>query len=93
VFGEPKPGLPQLATYIAAVPGTSYRNGSGFHHDLITDLPLTLPPLENYVHPTKFTFVNQAPDSMLEATLDVFGFHHMPLYAKALSKLAGPDAS
>jgi Lipase (class 3) len=87
VFGEPKPGFPQLAEYIANVPARSYRNGTGIHHDMITDVPLTLPPLENYVHPCPLTLVNNPPANVLEADLDVFGYHHMPLYAAALAKL------
>jgi hypothetical protein len=88
VFGEPKPGLPPLAQFIAAVTARSYRNGTTFHHDAVTDFPLTLPPFENYVHPCQMTFVDQPPESLAEQYLNVFGFHHMPLYAAALAKLA-----
>lgn len=87
VFGEPKPGLCTLAEFIANVPGRSYRNGTQAHHDLITDLPLTIRPFEDYVHPTPLVMVNEPPQSESEALLDVFGFHHIPLYAAALAKL------
>ncbi len=87
VFGEPKPGMPQLAKYISAVPGTSYRNGTGFHHDIVTDVPLTLPPVENYVRAAPLTMVSNPPTNILAENFDVFAFHHMPLYAAALAKL------
>jgi surfactin synthase thioesterase subunit len=50
VFGEPKPGLLDLAKLITGIPGRSYRNGDDTHHDLITDVPFSFPP-EQYVHP------------------------------------------
>lgn len=87
VFGEPKPGLPQLAQFISPVSGRSYRNGTGFHHDTITDLPATIRPLQNYVHPTPLIFVSEPPKNEIEALLDIFGFHHMPLYAAGVAKL------
>lgn len=92
VFGEPKPGMSQLAEFIAAVPARSYRNGMGFHHDLVTDVPFTTPSLA-YVHPTPLTLVEQAPDSLTAQLLDVFGFHHMPLYAAAVRALEAKKAA
>lgn len=86
VFGEPKPGFPQLADFISKVPGRSYRNGTTSHHDTITDLPFTTDVLR-YVHPTPLILVNQPPASEVEVLLDVFGFHHVQLYAAALNKL------
>jgi hypothetical protein len=89
VFGEPKPGLCQLAEFIAAVPGTSYRNGTNYHHDYITDVPPTIYPLEAYLHPNPLTMVEAPPDSITAKLLDVFGFHHMPLYLAGVKKLLG----
>ncbi|SIO38681.1 Lipase (class 3) [Bradyrhizobium erythrophlei] len=51
VFGEPKPGLMDFAERIKDVPARSYRNGDALHHDLVTDVPFSFPPLQ-YVHPT-----------------------------------------
>lgn len=87
VFGEPKPGLPQLAKFISGVPGRSYRNGTNFHHDYITDVPATIKPLQMYMHPTPLIFVNEPPADEVEELLDVFAFHHLELYAAALRKL------
>lgn len=87
VFGEPKPGMCELAEFISGVTARSYRNGAGFHHDLVTDVPLTLPPLEGYVHPTPLTLIEQPPASMTAQLLDFFGFHHMPLYVEGVKKL------
>jgi lipase (class 3) len=50
VFGEPKPGLLDFAKLITGIPGRSYRNGDSTHHDLITDVPLSFPPMQ-FVQP------------------------------------------
>ena len=82
VFGEPKPGFAQLAAYIAPVPAWSYRNGNGVHHDIVTDVPFTLPPAD-YVHPTKLLSVCAEPPERDQ--FGVFAWHSMSLYLKALS--------
>ncbi len=94
VFGEPKPGMCTLGEFIAGVPATSYRNGAGIHHDLVTDVPLTIRPLEDYVHPTPLTLVEAAPEGWNPLDdLDVFGMHHMGLYAAGVRKLLDKTAA
>ncbi len=83
VFGEPKPGFAQLARIIACVPGRSYRNGDGTHHDPVTDVPLSFPP-EEFVHPTPIIPIMARPATSDFSGLGLFAWHHMPLYLKAL---------
>ncbi len=83
VFGEPKPGFSQLVDLLSSVPGRSYRNGDGFFHDVVTDLPFSFPP-EEYVHPTETVMVNGVPEGGLFSKMGIFAYHHMPLYLKAL---------
>lgn len=87
VFGEPKPGLLDLAEIIAAVPGRSYRNGDAVHHDLVTDVPFSFPPLQ-YVHPTPVMPVCMRPEGPMFAQLGVFAWHHIQLYGAALASLS-----
>src|ERR1700674_3535176 len=82
-FGEPRPGFQHLADLIAGVPARSYRNGDGWHHDLITDVPYFVPPL-SYVHPARLTAVDARPAPELSGKLGIFAYHHMPLYEVAL---------
>jgi len=84
VFGEPKPGLLDIAQLITAVPGRSYRNGDAAHHDLVTDLPLSFPPLQ-YVHPTPIIPVCCRPDESEVADLGIFAWHSVELYQAALA--------
>jgi hypothetical protein len=82
VFGEPKPGFLDLAQLIAPVPGRSYRNGDGVHHDLVCDVPFSFPPAQ-YTHPTPIIPVFAEP-----ATNDRYGafsWHHIELYETALT--------
>lgn len=90
VFGEPRPGFQQLADILKSVPGRSYRNGDGRDHDLITDVPFAIPPLEAYVHPTPLTDVS-APPAGVFASYGMFAYHHIELYVQAMKGL--PDAS
>lgn len=83
VFGEPKPGMLDFARIVETVPGRCYRNGDDLHHDLVTDLPLSFPPLQ-YVHPTPIIPVCAPPVGALFERLGIFAWHHMPLYAAAL---------
>lgn len=85
VFGEPKPGFQQLGDFIGPVPAWSFRNGNGSHHDLVTDVPFTLPPVD-YVHPTKLFSVCAEPEPIHE--LGIFAWHSIALYVKALSNPA-----
>jgi hypothetical protein len=87
VFGEPCPGFPPLAQLLASIPDSrSYRNGKfgSFEHDLITDIPLNVPPLLQYVHPTTLIDVQALPPPGDQ--WGVFSYHHMPLYAQALEQ-------
>lgn len=83
VFGEPKPGLIDLADIVRTVPGRSYRNGDDVHHDLVTDVPFSFPPLQ-YVHPTKIIPVCARPHEDEFIQNGVFAWHHIELYEAAL---------
>jgi hypothetical protein len=87
LFGEPLSGMQPMADYLAPVRSRSYRNGAGMFHDGVTDVPVRIPLLLNWVRASKLTFVSQAPDvPILEEALDPFTFHHMGLYAAALNR-------
>lgn len=86
VFGEPKPGLIDFAALIKDIPSRSYRNGDATHHDLVTDVPFSLPPLQ-YVHPTPVIPVCAEPDGDMFSRLGAFAYHHIELYAAALAAL------
>lgn len=89
VFGEPKPGLLDLAKIVATVPGRSYRNGNGLYHDLVTDVPFSMPPLQ-YMHPTPIIPVRADPTGPLFERLGAFAFHHIELYETALAAYLAP---
>jgi hypothetical protein len=82
VFGEPKPGFADLAELIKGVPGKCFRNGDGTHHDLVTDVPFTFPPLE-YVHPSPIIPVCAPPAA--NDRWGAFSYHHIQLYQVALA--------
>ena len=83
-FGEPKPGFAELATLIAGVAQRSYRNGVNEAHDVVTDLPFTLPRLGlDYVHPKLLTLLPAQPDP--NDNSGIFCYHHMDLYLKSLT--------
>jgi hypothetical protein len=84
VFGEPKPGFAQLASIIKDVPGRSYRNVDGDHHDLVTDVPFSFPP-EEFLHPSPVIPVCARPAAAAFAQDGIFAWHHMPLYQAALA--------
>jgi hypothetical protein len=84
VFGEPKPGLMDFAAIVKSVPARSYRNGDGIHHDLVTDVPFSFPPLQ-YVHPTPIVPVRCRPESDGFEEMGVFAWHHIELYETALA--------
>ncbi len=87
VFGEPKPGLLDFSERIKDVPGRSYRNGDGTHHDLVTDVPFSFPPLQ-YMHPTPIIPVNCPPRADHFSDWGAFAWHHIELYETALAALA-----
>lgn len=78
VFGEPNPGLADLGTIIAKVPGWSFRNGNAVRHDAVTDVP----PFP-FVKPTPFIACDCEPAPELFLELDAFAFHHIELYEGA----------
>lgn len=82
VFGEPKPGFQDLAHLVAAVPGRSYRNGDGTHHDLVCDVPFTFPPLQ-YTRPTPIIPVCASPAA--NDRWGAFSYHHIELYQTAVT--------
>jgi hypothetical protein len=90
VFGEPKPGLMDFADRIKGVPGRSYRNGDDLHHDLVTDVPFSFPPLQ-YVHPTPIVPVCCRPNGDEFAQMGAFSWHHIELYETALAVLSGKE--
>lgn len=90
VFGEPKPGLLDFAQFVKDVPARSYRNGDATHHDLVTDVPFSFPPLQ-YVHPTPIVPVRCRPQGDEFADLGVFAWHHIELYETALAVLSSKE--
>ena len=92
VFGEPKPGLLDLAKIISSVPARSYRNGDQLHHDLVTDVPATFPPLE-FVHPTPIVPVCAEPGGDLLSRFGAFAYHHVELYEAALAALSSKETT
>ena len=82
VFGEPKPGFDDLAELVDRVPGRFYRNGDGPHYDLVTDVPLDLPP-DDYIHPSPLIPVCAPPAA--NDQWGPFSFHHIELYQVALA--------
>lgn len=88
VFGEPLSGMQQLANFLKPVVSRSYRNGAGFFFDMVTTVPPRIPPLL-WVRASKLIHVSQSPATgIIEEALDPFSFHHMPLYAAAVAKIA-----
>lgn len=89
-FGSPKPGFASFAGYVRDIPSISYVNVSSEHewgHDGVTDVPFYLPPAD-YVQPIQLTHVSAEPDLATIVKYTLFRYHHMPLYAQALSSLA-----
>lgn len=86
VFGEPKAGFQALADIVAKVPGASYSNGDGKHHDLVVDVPFSFPP-ENYVRPTPLIFVKALPTGPIWERYGPFAFHHIGLYRQGVNAL------
>ena len=84
VFGEPKPGFADHAKIVVSVPGRSYRNGDGIHHDLVTDVPFSFPPLE-YTRASPIIPVSDPPPA--DDQWGAFSYHHIQLYFGALSAL------
>lgn len=92
VFGEPKPGLIDLGELIKGVPARSYRNGDRLHHDVVTDVPMTLPP-HQFVHPTPIVPVCAEPTGDLFSRLGAFAYHHIELYVAAVTALTPKETA
>jgi len=92
VFGEPKPGLIDLADLIKDIPARSYRNGDATYHDVVTDVPMTLPP-QQFVHPTPIVPVCAEPTGDLFSRLGAFAYHHIQLYVAAVSALTPKETA
>jgi hypothetical protein len=85
VFGEPQPGFQSFAQKLAPIPHqASYCNGDKDGHDLITEVPFSLPAWP-YVHPTPLTQVSATPDPAIREKWRAFAYHHCPLYVRALA--------
>lgn len=92
VFGEPKPGLLDFAKIVEPVPARSYRNGDQLHHDLVTDVPFSIPPLQ-YMHPTPIIPVHAEPTGDMFSRLGAFAYHHVELYEAALKAMPVQQAA
>jgi len=80
-FGEPRPGYSQLASLlkdhgVAALPICT---GDSHGHDLVTDVPWTLPDLA-YCHSGSLIHADATPQ---ENFLHVFRYHYMSIYQTA----------
>lgn len=81
-FGEPRPGMQRLADILAHVPGASYRTADADGHDIVTDVPFSLPPTFPYVHPSPLIDVVAHP-----AADDPWGpvrYHRWSCYVEGL---------
>lgn len=83
-WGEPKPAFQSLADLLRDVPGVSYRNGNGIHHDAVTYVPLSIFP-ELYVHRLNMTAVSSPPPpgNILDDLGPDLALHHFTLYRPA----------
>lgn len=80
-FGEPKPGYLSLRQLLEAhgVMRLPHSNGDQNGHDLVTDVPWTLPGLD-YRHSNSLIHVGAAPEA---GALHALKYHSMELYLKA----------
>lgn len=82
MFGEPRAGGKALADILASVPIRSYRNGDATSHDLVTDVPRSVPLVLDYRHPRELIDVSNPPPP--SDSWGPFAFHHYRLYCAAL---------
>lgn len=80
VFGEPKPGFPTLAEFLAPLTIRSYRNCD----DIVTHVPFSIMML-NFVHPRELLDVHEPPPT--GDAWGKLGSHHSWLYNSAIKKL------
>lgn len=90
LFGEPKAGMGRLADLLADVPIRSYRNADAAGHDLVTDVPYTIPGILDYEHPRALIDVSRPPPP--NDAWSLFAYHHFGLYCAALGAV-GPAAA
>lgn len=87
-FGEPRPGMQQLQTMLAQVPGISYQTmTAGAGHDLVPDVPFFLPPLYPYVHPQPLTALAVQPAPPPDDPWGPYRYHHVQNYMRGLQSL------
>jgi hypothetical protein len=80
-FGEPRAGFDKLKSILAPIRvQRSYRNRDNKGHDVITDVPFSLPPLFAYEHPTELIDLTVVPQPQAGWA---FQFHVPELYAGA----------
>ena len=87
MFGEPRPGGPQLSAILMDVPVDSFVNQNAEGHDEVTDVPFTIMPDLPYQHVRTLTPCRRDPQ-----LVDPWGplrFHHFRLYAESFGA-AGP---
>lgn len=86
--GSPRPGAAKLAGLISAIPEKiSYRNQSkdGSAHDLVTDVPFSIPEIDPYEDAVPFTPVTGVPAPNDSWT--IFRWHHAELYREGIAAL------
>jgi hypothetical protein len=82
-FGAPKPAYDQLKDIISKSGCThlSYKNGS----DIVPELPLTIPPVFNYVHTEDYILIDGGPP--LHPLPNSIEDHHIELYIRGLQNV------
>lgn len=85
--GEPKPGLANFCDRLQVIPYQySFINGGPHRHDIVTDVPLAIPPLLEFTRPTPLIGVTAWPtQTIFELYGDAFAFHHIALYQKGIT--------
>jgi len=82
-FGEPRAGCPKLREVVSGVPTTIYHN----HRDVISDLPISLPPLAPYCDSGERTLIDVKPHGR-SLLWGPFAYHHMQLYREGIKDVA-----
>ena len=87
VAGEPKPGLQDFCDHLQIIRHQfSFVNGASHRHDIVTDVPLSFPPLLPFTRPTPLTKVTAWPtQTITEMYGDAFAFHHIQLYQQGIT--------
>jgi hypothetical protein len=87
VVGEPKPGMQDFCGKLKVIPSSlSFVNGSGHRHDLVTDVPFSIPPALPFTRPTPLIPVTAMPTgNVWERDVDPFAWHHVQLYQAAVA--------